>query len=69
MFESFPTDTVRGIRIDMGDYDVVVVETDTSPLHQVVIAGHELWHHKERHCGRHDGPAWAAAAPRMLGDR
>ncbi|MCX5199363.1 hypothetical protein OOK31_36755 [Streptomyces sp. NBC_00249] len=69
MFEPMPAGTISGLWIDMGDFDLIVVEADTSPLHQVVIAGHELWHHKERHCGRHGGPAGVAAAPRMLADR
>ncbi|MET9605270.1 toxin-antitoxin system, toxin component [Streptomyces sp. NPDC006512] len=74
MFESFPADTVSGLWIDMGDFDLIVVEENTSPLHQIVIAAHELWHRKEAHHGRpgghggHGGLAGDAAA-RLLGDR
>ena len=69
MFQSFPADTVSGLWMDVGDFDLIVVEADTSPLHQVVIAGHELWHHKERHLGHHGSTPGAAAAARMVGDR
>lgn len=68
MFEEFPPGSVTGLWLDMGDYDLIVVEANTSPLHQVVILGHELWHLKEGHCG-HGGVAGARAAARMLGDR
>ncbi|RSS78365.1 toxin-antitoxin system, toxin component [Streptomyces sp. WAC06614] len=67
MFEEFPPDTATGLWLDMGDYDLIVVEANTSALHQVVILGHELWHLKEGHCG-HGGTAAATAAARMLGD-
>ncbi|WP_435191256.1 toxin-antitoxin system, toxin component [Streptomyces sp. bgisy126] len=69
MFESFPADTVSGLWVDLGDFDLIVVEANTAPLHQIVIAGHELWHHKEGHCGHCANPAGVAAAARMLGDR
>ncbi|MEW1904891.1 toxin-antitoxin system, toxin component [Streptomyces sp. NPDC086147] len=69
MFESFPADTVSGLWVDLGDFDLIAVEANTAPLHQIVIAGHELWHHKEGHCGHGASPAGAAAAARMLGDR
>ncbi|MFE2560224.1 toxin-antitoxin system, toxin component [Streptomyces sp. NPDC059352] len=68
MLEEFPPDTVTGLWLDMGDYDLIVLEANTSPLHQVVILGHELWHLKEGHCG-HGGAAGVMAAARMLGDR
>ncbi|WP_229818872.1 MULTISPECIES: toxin-antitoxin system, toxin component [Streptomyces] len=68
MLEEFPPGTVTGLWLDMGDYDLIVVEANTSPLHQVVILGHELWHLKEGHCG-HGSAAGAMAAARMLGGR
>ncbi|MEU9997086.1 toxin-antitoxin system, toxin component [Streptomyces sp. NPDC050848] len=68
MLEEFPPDSVTGLWLDMGDYDLIVLEANTSPLHQVVILGHELWHLKEGHCG-HGSGAGALAAARMLGDR
>ncbi|WP_242438932.1 toxin-antitoxin system, toxin component [Streptomyces sp. CB00455] len=69
MFEPFPPDTVSGLWLDMGDHDLIVVEANTSPLHQIVIMGHELWHRKEGRCGHHGSAAGAVAAARMLGDR
>ncbi|MEV4949068.1 toxin-antitoxin system, toxin component [Streptomyces sp. NPDC053755] len=68
MLEEFPPDTVTGLWLDLGDHHLIAVEANTSPLHQVVILGHELWHLKEGHCG-HGGGAGAKAAARMLGDR
>ncbi|MEU3917602.1 toxin-antitoxin system, toxin component [Streptomyces sp. NPDC029004] len=68
MLEEFPPGSVTGLWLDMGDYDLIVLEANTSPLHQVVILGHELWHLKEGHCG-HGSAAGAMAAARMLGDR
>ncbi|MER7761123.1 toxin-antitoxin system, toxin component [Streptomyces sp. NPDC097619] len=82
MLEPFPPDTVSGLWIDLGDHEVVAVEKNTLPLHQMVILGHELWHRKEAETGRAAavpggaGPAGAtggagaaAAAARLLGDR
>ncbi|MFF7178483.1 toxin-antitoxin system, toxin component [Streptomyces sp. NPDC008121] len=68
MLEEFPPDTVTGLWLDMGDYDLVAVEANTSPLHQLVILGHELWHLKEGRCG-HGGATGAVVAARMLGER
>ncbi|MEU2117636.1 toxin-antitoxin system, toxin component [Streptomyces sp. NPDC003035] len=68
MLEEFPPGTVTGLWLDMGDYDLIVLEANTSPLHQAVILGHELWHLKEGHCG-HGSASAAMAAARMLGDR
>jgi hypothetical protein len=69
MLEAFPADTVSGLWLDMGDFDLVAVEAHTSPLHQMVIMGHELWHRKEGGCGHQGSAAAASAAARMLGDR
>ncbi|WP_405677212.1 toxin-antitoxin system, toxin component [Streptomyces sp. NBC_00868] len=69
MLEPFPQDTVSGLWLDMGDFEAIVVEANTSPLHQMVIVGHELWHRKEGSCGQHGGAAGAAVAARMIGDR
>ncbi|MGG8408562.1 toxin-antitoxin system, toxin component [Streptomyces sp. 12297] len=69
MLEEFPPDTVSGLWINMGDFDVVAVEANTSPLHQIVILGHELWHRKEGSCGHHGSGAGVQAAARMLGER
>ncbi|MFJ3925925.1 toxin-antitoxin system, toxin component [Streptomyces sp. NPDC090022] len=69
MLEPFPPDTVTGLWLDMGDFEVVAVEENTTPLHQMVIFGHELWHRKEGGCAQHGSAVGAAVAARMLGDR
>ncbi|OAL11647.1 hypothetical protein A4V12_29805 [Streptomyces noursei] len=69
MLEPFPPDTVSGLWLDLGDHEVIAVEKNTLPFHQMVILGHELWHRKEGRCGQPGSPAGGAAAARMLGDR
>ncbi|WCD84527.1 hypothetical protein KPP03845_100850 [Streptomyces xanthophaeus] len=81
LLEPFPPETVSGLWIDLGDHEVVAVEKNTLPLHQMVILGHELWHRKEASLGRRDANGTegtegtggsdraVAAAARMLGDR
>ncbi|MFD8144839.1 toxin-antitoxin system, toxin component [Streptomyces sp. NPDC059708] len=69
MLEPFPQGTVSGLWLDLGDHEVVVVEENTLPMHQMVILGHELWHREERRAGRTGDAAERAAAARMLGDR
>lgn len=69
MLEPFPADTLSGLWLDLGDYEVVVVEENTLPMHQMVILGHELWHRKERRSGQPDGEAGGAVAVRTLGNR
>ncbi|MCX5078976.1 toxin-antitoxin system, toxin component [Streptomyces sp. NBC_00424] len=69
MLEAFPPGTVSGLWLDLGDHEVVAVEMNTLPVHQMVILGHELWHRKEGQPGSTAGGPGAAAAARMLGDR
>ncbi|MEU6576576.1 toxin-antitoxin system, toxin component [Streptomyces sp. NPDC046805] len=62
----FPPGTASGLWLDLTDRDLVVVEERTTPEHQLVILGHELWHMKADHGGHLvDGVAVAA---RLLGD-
>jgi hypothetical protein len=63
---AFPPGTASGLWLDMADQDLVVIEERTTPDHQLVILGHELWHMKAGHCG-HDVEG-AAVAARMLDD-
>lgn len=66
-FERFPTElTTSGLWLNMEDYDIVVVEKYTTPDHQLVILGHELWHMNAGHCGEHGNRA--ADAARALPD-
>ncbi|MET8754351.1 toxin-antitoxin system, toxin component [Streptomyces sp. NPDC004667] len=74
MLEPFPPKTVSGLWLDLGDHEVIVVEQNTLPMHQMVILGHELWHREERRSGRStrldgDIEGAAAASARMLGNR
>ncbi|WP_055570839.1 hypothetical protein, partial [Streptomyces prasinopilosus] len=63
---TFPPGTASGLYLDMADRDLICVQEDTSPWHQVVIFGHEAWHMVAGHAGRHEaGPAVAA---RLLAD-
>ncbi|GAA3384799.1 hypothetical protein GCM10017750_60700 [Streptomyces racemochromogenes] len=67
-FERFPSGlTTSGLWLNMDDYDIVVVEKYTTPDHQLVILGHELWHMKAGHCTGHGGGA-ADDAARSLPD-
>ncbi|MCF3183076.1 toxin-antitoxin system, toxin component [Streptomyces polychromogenes] len=66
-FERFPTElTTSGLWLNMEKYDIVVVEKYTTPDHQLVILGHELWHMNAGHCGEHGRRA--ADAARSLPD-
>ncbi|MER6203199.1 toxin-antitoxin system, toxin component [Streptomyces sp. NPDC001586] len=68
MLEPFPPDTVSGLWLDLGDYEVVVVEENTLHMHQMVILGHELWHRQERRSGRSGKGAGSTVAARALGN-
>ncbi|MFE7072648.1 toxin-antitoxin system, toxin component [Streptomyces sp. NPDC057620] len=76
---AFPKDTGSGLVLDFGDRSLIVIEERTSPEHQLVILGHELWHEKAGHCSHDAGGAamaarmlsegetdWEALAPRLL---
>ena len=39
-----PAHTVCGMCVPTGDFDAIFFEQDTSPLHQLLIIGHELGH-------------------------
>ncbi|MFF3090526.1 toxin-antitoxin system, toxin component [Streptomyces nojiriensis] len=69
MLEAFPPDTVSGLWLDLGDHEVIAVEKNTLPIHQMVILGHELWHRKEAASGQLGSTAGGASAARMLGGR
>ena len=78
-FAAFPEGTGSGLLLNCGDESLVVIEERTSPEHQLVILGHELWHEKAGHCSHDEGGAamaarllssgdtdWEALAPRLL---
>ncbi|MFF7451602.1 MULTISPECIES: toxin [unclassified Streptomyces] len=61
-FRAFPPDiAVSGIRLDLGERSIIVVEACTAPEAQLVILGHELWHEEEDDRGHHI-PGLRAAA-------
>ncbi|MDL2076392.1 toxin [Streptomyces sp. GXMU-J15] len=65
-FRAFPPDiAVSGVRLDLGERSIIVVEARTAPEAQLVILGHELWHEEENDRGHHI-PGLQAAA-RALG--
>ncbi|WLW57913.1 toxin [Streptomyces sp. YU58] len=66
VFRAFPPDVpVSGLRLDLGDRSVVVVEHSMVPEAQLVILGHELWHEEHGDCGHHIAglPTAARARP------
>ncbi|MFI8206684.1 toxin [Streptomyces sp. NPDC085937] len=51
VFRSFPADIpVSGMRLDCGDYSIIVVEERAVPDSQLVILGHELYHEEQGEC-------------------
>ncbi|WP_155055059.1 toxin [Streptomyces blattellae] len=61
-FRAFPPDiAVSGMRLDLGDRSIIVVEDRTVPEAQLVILGHELWHEEEEDRGHHVAGLPAAA--------
>ncbi|MCM2386911.1 hypothetical protein [Streptomyces albipurpureus] len=40
----FPPQTASGLYLDMADRDIICVQANTHPLHQLIIFGHEVWH-------------------------
>lgn len=61
---SFPPGTASGLALNLGQKDLIVVERNTAPEHQVIITGHELRHLELGHC--HAPVAEGAAATRLL---
>ncbi|MGX1267984.1 toxin-antitoxin system, toxin component [Streptomyces phaeoluteigriseus] len=57
----FPANSTTGLWLDMVDQDVIVVEENLTPDHQLVVLGHELWHMHAGHCGHDLGGASVAA--------
>lgn len=65
VFRTMPPDLrVSGLRLDLGDRAVIVVDEATVPEAQLVILGHELYHEEQGSCGHHvAGMPAAARAP------
>lgn len=67
-FREFPEETASGLTAMFDDRIVIVVESQTTTLHQFVIFAHEMWHALMGEClshGAHSNVATAAA--RSLG--
>ncbi|MFF3209508.1 hypothetical protein ACFYYB_02485 [Streptomyces sp. NPDC002886] len=67
-FREFPEGTASGLTARFDDRIVIIVESQTTTLHQFVIFAHEMWHALMGDClshGVHDDVA--AAAARSLG--
>jgi hypothetical protein len=52
--EPFPPQTASGLWLRLETYDLVVVDSRATPLHQLAILGHELGHMLLGKCGQHD---------------
>ncbi|MFD7262309.1 toxin-antitoxin system, toxin component [Streptomyces sp. NPDC059874] len=67
-FREFPEGTASGLTAEFDDRLVIIVESQTTTLHQFVIFAHEMWHALLGDClshGAHSDVATAAA--RSLG--
>ncbi|MGW4031459.1 hypothetical protein ACWEFL_19460 [Streptomyces sp. NPDC004838] len=51
----FPAETASGLYLDMADRDLICVQANTHPFHQLVIFGHEVWHMVAGHSQPHPG--------------
>lgn len=65
--EEFPYQTASGLWLDLPDKDLIVVDKRATPLHQLVIFFHEVWHMLKGDCGHH--LVGEAMATRMLSTR
>lgn len=59
--------STTGLWLDLEEQDVIVLEENLTPDHQLVVLGHELWHMHAGHCG-HDLGGVAVAARAVLSD-
>jgi len=59
--EEFPHRTASGLWLDLPAYDLIVVDKRATPLHQLAIFFHEVWHMLGGDCGNH-GVGTAVAA-------
>ncbi|GGR54459.1 toxin-antitoxin system, toxin component [Streptomyces griseomycini] len=60
-FPEAMANSTTGLWLDLEDQDVIVVEENLTPDHQLVVLGHELWHMHAGHCGHDLGGAAVAA--------
>ncbi|MFF2848518.1 toxin-antitoxin system, toxin component [Streptomyces sp. NPDC058001] len=65
--EEFPHRTASGLWLDLPGHDLIVVDRRATPLHQLAIFFHEVWHMVKGDCGGH--AVGKAVAARMLSAR
>ncbi|MFG2348699.1 toxin-antitoxin system, toxin component [Streptomyces phaeochromogenes] len=65
--EEFPHQTASGLWLDLPTHDLIVVDKRATPLHQLAIFFHEVWHMLKGDCGNH--LVGTAVAARMLTTR
>ncbi|MCX4238218.1 toxin-antitoxin system, toxin component [Streptomyces sp. NPDC020707] len=51
--EEFPHQTASGLWLDLPAYDLIVVDKRATPMHQLAIFFHEVWHMLRGDCGNH----------------
>ncbi|MFF1411561.1 toxin-antitoxin system, toxin component [Streptomyces sp. NPDC058289] len=67
-FRTFPPATASGLTARFDDRIAIIVESQTTTLHQFVIFAHEMWHVLMGECLSHGAhSAGASAAARSLG--
>ncbi|WP_327306267.1 hypothetical protein OG730_24510 [Streptomyces sp. NBC_01298] len=67
-FRRFPVDTASGLTARFDDRIVIIIENQTTTLHQFVIFAHEMWHVLMGECLSHGASSdVAAAVARSLG--
>ncbi|MEU5476813.1 hypothetical protein [Streptomyces mirabilis] len=64
--EVFPPQTATGLWMELETHDIIAIDRRAADWHQLVIAGHEIWHMLEGDCGAHAGDQ--AMAARLLGE-
>ncbi|MFE2531398.1 toxin-antitoxin system, toxin component [Streptomyces sp. NPDC059371] len=51
--KEFPHRTASGLWLDPPDRDIIVIDERATPLHQLAIFFHEVWHLLDGACGNH----------------
>jgi hypothetical protein len=67
VMEEFPHQTASGLWLDLPDFDLIVVDKRATPIHQLAIFFHEVWHMLKGDCGNH--AVGKTVATRMLSTR
>ncbi|MGW2786476.1 toxin-antitoxin system, toxin component [Streptomyces populi] len=65
--KEFPHRTASGLWLDLPDRDIIVIDERATPLHQLAIFFHEVWHLLDGACGNH--AVGRSVATRILSTR